>query len=103
MQNSNLYGEPWEPPPPHVVNFHQAISEFEASGIGEYIATDLSNLQHVLDWLIDRLESHPFKNHSVRLFHPDTLEPAVFLFEYRLEDERESSYYITRIVKVMGD
>ena len=98
MTRTNLYGEPWDPPNPLVVNLRLAQSEFEKSGIAEYLPSE--DIQELLNWLVERLETEPIDPDRLRLFHQQTGNVALFEFEYELQDERESSYYITKITRV---
>ena len=100
MNRTNLYGEPWEPPYPLVVNLARAESEFEKSGIAEYLPSEGVDIRELLNWLVKRLESKPIEPDRLRLFHQVTGKVAVFEFEYELQDERENSFYVTKIMQV---
>lgn len=100
MPSENLYGEPWEPPPPYVVNLAQAVSQFEDSGIAQFLPTHLSDVQDALNWMIERLEEPAFHMDHLAFFDPSSKELAVFEFEYELQDVRESSYHVTKITRV---
>ena len=93
MTRTNMYGEPWEPPPPIIVNSVHAL--IEESGISDYFDTDVEGM---LDWMAERIPNAPQPDHfDVMGRHRKFGTPKVFRIGFELQDERESSYYITYI------
>lgn len=95
MTSTNMYGEPWKPPPPVVVNAVRHL--IDESGILDYLPAD-TDLQGALVWMAERAQNAPDEDHfDFEGFHRTLGTHKVFRIGFEFQDERENSYHITYI------